>query len=121
MSLGHRLAAAATLVTLQALASTGASADPLYLKPGQCIHLGNQEICAMMTDVPGGPVKLNIVHQCQYDFHPGRELPDLKNWALVQVVIKADGKKVQMLIKQFGTGDKDKAACDQEATSLNKP
>jgi hypothetical protein len=103
--------------------AASASAEPVYLKPGQCIHLGNQEVCAMMGDIPGAtaaPVKPNLVHLCRYGFHVGRELPDLKNYALFQVLIRNDGTRVETLIKHFGTGDKDKAECDKEAEGLNE-
>lgn len=105
---------------LTTLAMPHASATPIYLKPGQCVLVGTQDVCAMASDqAPSSTAKLTTLHLCRYALHPGAEIPNLKNHALFQVVTTETGSKSETLIRQFGINDSDRDACQKEADRLN--
>lgn len=104
------------------LTASAAFAAPVYLKPGQCVQIGSQEVCAMQTDATTGKVVTaanDVVHICTYDLHKGAEIPNLKNYAVIRVVTTPDGYKTETILKQFGISDPDKANCDAEVARLN--
>lgn len=107
-------------VILANILAPGALATPIYLKAGQCILVGTQDVCAMAADQPGNATgKLTTLNLCRYGLHPGAEIPNLKNHALFQVVTTSTGSKTETLIRQYGINDSDKDACQKEADRLN--
>jgi hypothetical protein len=97
-----------------------ARADAIYIKPGQCILVGAQQVCALAADVPGAPSHTtSVLHLCQYGIHPGAEVANLKTYAVMQVMMRDDGAKVETPLKHYGMNDADKAACEKEADRLN--
>lgn len=114
-------ALAATLFAPAALA-----VEPVYLSPGQCILVGGQQICALASDAQahGGAPATGIIHTdhlCRYALHANSETPDVKNYAVVRVDTMANGKKIEMVLKQYGVGDADKANCEKDAAARTTP
>ncbi len=94
---------------------TARAAEPITLRPGQCILIGSQQVCAMATDqvLPAAKTSKTL-YLCRYAIHAGSEIPDLKSHALFMVDISG-GQKVETLVKIFGISDADKLACEAEA------
>ena len=94
--------------------------SPIYLKAGQCVIIGTQEVCAMTPDT-AAPNKStsDVVHICRYALNPGAEIPNLKNYAVVRITTTASGSKTEAILKQFGISDSDKVLCDAEVEKLN--
>ena len=97
-----------------ALTSSTGMADPIYLKAGQCIIVGTQQVCAMAQDVTTTDVKQQILYVCRYGNQPGAELTDLKSYALFQVQVNGTtGAKTETMVKNYGPNDKE--VCEKEA------
>ena len=90
----------------------GNAAEPIYLQPGQCILIGSQQICAQKADTAGASTK-TLMHTCVYGHHAGTDLPDLKSYALIQTTTTDDGRKNEVVIKDFGV--KGKEDCERQA------
>lgn len=95
-----------------AFATLAQGGEAIYLKPGQCILVGGQQVCALAGDSSADHKKAPL-YVCRYGMHEGAEIPDLKSYALFQVAFRDDGSKVETLIKQFGPTAKDQ--CEKEA------
>ena len=108
------------LVVASALFTTAATAQvsPIWLKPGQCILVGGQQICAQIEDksgtnplVPEKP-KVTVMNICKWgaadDAHEG-----VKGYGLYRVMIKEDGTKVETLVKSYGPVDQE--GCEKDA------
>ena len=110
----------AILVPGALAAAPMAQAEPIFIKPGQCIQIGTQQVCALTGDtIPVVGHTTQILHLCQYAMHPGAEVSNLKTYAVVQVMMRDDGTKVETALKHYGMNDADKAACNKEADRLN--
>jgi hypothetical protein len=100
-------------LTCAAGAARTAAADPIYLRAGQCIIVGTQQVCAMAADVPVDS-KQQILYVCRYGMMPGAELSDLKSYALFQVQVNGQtGAKSETIVKNYGPNDKE--ICEKEA------
>jgi len=108
-----------SFLLLISTASVGfAQMAPIYLKPGQCILIGGQQVCAMMGDKIGAdgsvqdPPKPLTMKVCKWgaadDAHEG-----VKGYGVYQVVVKDDGSKTETLLKSYGPVDQ--AGCEKEA------
>jgi len=99
---------------------SNAQMAPIYLKPGQCILVGGQQVCALMEDKKGvdssgaeipKPLYMKV---CKWgaadDAHEG-----VKGYGLYQIVVKDDGAKVETLLKSYGPVDQ--AGCEKDAKS----
>ena len=80
----------------------------IWLQPGQCIVVSNQQICAQRSDHPSDKPTAKKerpnreVHTCKNGVKDETD-PNLKGWAHVVVVMNADGKKVsEEVIKTYG-------------------
>lgn len=106
--------------TVLTLGASAAQSSPIYLKPGQCILVGSQEVCAMQGDSPtANKVAQDVVHVCRYAMNPGAEISNIKNYAVVRITTTVSGAKSDTILKQFGISDGDKAACEAEVERLN--
>jgi hypothetical protein len=120
-----KLPFAALAVSL--LAPAALAVEPVYLSPGQCILVGGQQICALASDAqahggaPAAPGVIHTDHVCRYALHAHSETPDVKNYAVVRVDTLGNGKKIEMIQKQYGVGDADKASCEKDAASRTAP
>lgn len=103
-----------------------ALAEPIYIQPGQCIGVGNQQVCALQTNpaaalpsaTPAGAGdQTTTLYTCRYGLHSDAEVPDVKSYALVQVIIKPDGKKIETNLKNYGLHKK--AECEKDADARN--
>ncbi len=111
----------AILIAVLGLAATAAVAgEPVYLRPGQCVIVGAQQVCAMQVDATTAAtpkVTATKLASCRY----GERIDDanLKGWTLYQVVIGDDGKKTETAVKSFGNFDSDKAECERERAAMD--
>ena len=96
------------------------ASDTIHLRPGQCIYIGAQEVCAMRADdpasIPAAPRPTTLA-SCQYGDKANE--PGMKGYTLTQVTIKDDGTKTETVVKSFGSMPKDKADCEKEAARLD--
>lgn len=102
--------------------ASSAMATPIYLRAGQCILVGTQEVCSLTNDQSTAisATTTQLIHKCVYGKHPGAELPDLKSYALFQTMVSSNGVKVETLIRNYGTTDAEKNTCQREADRLNE-
>ena len=101
--------------------ATAARAEPIYLKPGQCILVGSQQVCAMQVDQPEAQtMKTQLLYVCRYGMNAGSEVPDLKSYALFQINLQESGTKFETQLKNYGPSDKGKQACEAEADKRGK-
>ena len=106
------------------LMSFAAKADiqdhTIWLRPGQCIVVGNQQICAQRMDDPGAlggkPNPNREVHTCKNGIKDEVD-PKLTGWAHVVIVMGPNGKKLsEEVIKTYGpVGQKE---CETELKTL---
>jgi hypothetical protein len=92
--------------------------SPIYLKPGQCLVVGSQEVCAMQSDAtaPTAPVaKATVVHTCRYGDLENPDVKDAKGWSHIMITLKEDGSKVETIVKSYGPLDEHKKECEVEA------
>lgn len=87
--------------------------DTIYIQPGTCVRVGKQEVCATQNSTATSAVEPQILYTCRFGAHPGADVPDLKSYALFQISISPEGRKVETLLKNFGTNGK--AQCEKEA------
>lgn len=99
-----------------------ATATPIYLRAGQCILVGTQEVCSLAADQVGSTSPVTqLLHSCRYGTHPNQEIPGLKSYALFQTMVSSTGAKVETLMRNYGTTDAEKETCQREADRLNEP
>jgi hypothetical protein len=104
------------MVPLLGLFATMALADPIFISPGQCIMIGSQQVCATRSEGPAPEAK-HIIHVCRYSDYKDSEIPSLKSYALIEVVINDSGRKTETITKNFGPNGRE--ACEQELEKLN--
>lgn len=95
-------------------------ANVIYLKPGQCIVVGNQQVCAMELDKSAKlqNQKEKYIFRCKYAKHPGSDFVDLKTYAVVRIAVKNDGNtSEEIVIKDYGPNKK--AECEKDAEQKN--
>lgn len=95
--------------------------SPIYLKPGQCLVVGSQEVCAMQADAPASapPVaKPTIIHTCRYGDLENPDVKDAKGWSHIMISLKDDGSKVETMVKSYGPLDEHKKECEAEARKV---
>ena len=102
--------------------STLIKADTIYLKPGQCIIIGNQQVCAMELDkvsaVNPSTQKATYIFRCKYAKHPGSDFVDLKTYAVVRIQTKNGSNAAEeIVIKDYGPNKK--AECEKDAEQKN--
>ena len=95
-----------------------AVAEPIYLQPGQCILIGSQQVCAMQPSGTMANQESQTIYSCQYGMHKDAEVSDLKSYALFQMIIRPDGRKIETSIKNYGMNGK--SECEKEAESRSK-
>ncbi|MGE0174733.1 MAG: hypothetical protein AB7T49_18215 [Oligoflexales bacterium] len=90
-----------------------AMADAIFIKPGQCIVVGTQQVCAIKEDGPATPTinQNRALTICKFGSYDSEE-PKTKGYALFLVQVKEDGSKTETLIKSFGPAGK--ADCEKE-------
>lgn len=123
LTLSTLLASAFVCSATQAQAST-------IIRPGQCIIVGTTEVCASMPtkeqcDMMNGQGQQQtstipqpeILFTCRYAMHPNPEVPNLKTYALVKTTVQPDGRKSELIVKNYGIDGK--AACDTAADEKN--
>jgi hypothetical protein len=115
--MGSRIHQAAALLCLTVAGSSLAA--PIYLRSGQCIIVGGQEVCALSEQTTQTVTK--IFHRCDYGTHAGAEIPGLKSYAVIQIVMNTSGTKNETVLRNYGSTDAEKAACQQEVDRLNEP
>jgi hypothetical protein len=90
-----------------------ALADAIFIKQGQCIVVGTQQVCAIKDD----DTKVPSINQnramsiCKFGSYDSDE-PKVKGYSLFLVQIKEDGSKTETLIKNFGPAGKED--CEKE-------
>jgi hypothetical protein len=94
--------------------SSGAlgASKTIYIEPGQCISIGKQEICAKTQSIKFDE---RIIQHfvCRFGLYDGSEIPDLKSYQLVKILVMTDGTKSEINLSNFGPSGKDK--CEAEA------
>lgn len=95
--------------------SVTASADPIYVQPGQCIFVGSQQVCAMEAGSAPKEIQRRL-HVCRYGHYKDSEVPELKSHALIEIMVTNEGKKIETAIKNFGSNGK--AACEKELAQI---
>lgn len=91
-----------------------ASAQTIFVLPGQCINVGAQQVCGQAA--PGTaiqPAKSDVMYLCRFGKYEGSETPEMKSWALFQVRVNDNGTKVETLVKNFGMNAQE--ACEKAA------
>jgi hypothetical protein len=101
--------------TLSLLSYSLANAQTIFVKPGQCIQIGSQQVCALAAD--GQPAAetnpiIESLFQCRLGEYKDSEFPKLKTHALVKTHLYKDGKKIETVLKNFGLHGK--AECEKE-------
>lgn len=99
------------------LPMVASAAAPIYLKPGQCLLVGEQQVCALKDDAttsrpaprPGHEQTMDL---CRYGAMENMEPKDAKGWSLVRVTIKDDGSKVETIINSYGPLEEHKKECE---------
>ena len=94
--------------------------EPIHLKPGQCILIGSQEVCALKGDDPNADVKPKPTKLATCKYGDKGDEPGMKGYTLYQIVIKEDGSKTETSVKSFGSLDNDKADCEKAARELDR-
>jgi hypothetical protein len=90
-----------------------AFAETVFIQPGQCIVIGTQQVCAMKPDAVTEPTAAKTIYVCRYGMHKDAEVSNMKSHQLFQVVVKPDGSKSEIALKNFGMNGKD--ACEKDA------
>lgn len=98
-----------------AYAATAHASETIYIKPGQCVMVGAQQVCASSTDAAA--TAGDVTYACRYGEHRGGDLPGYKTYGLVKLN-NQDGKVTETLIKDFGIKGKEK--CDEAAADRKK-
>ena len=103
--------------------------ETLHISPGQCIWVGQQQVCALPLNQDNNPPpdiinkpktkepkaeKSQIIYVCRYE-KSETDQTSLKNYALYQIIIKPDGSKTETQLKIFGVFSSDKKNCEREA------
>lgn len=101
--------------------------QPIYLKPGQCIMMGAQQVCAMMPDgqppmpppPPPGPMKVSHCRWGAFDEADKKA----SGWAHLLLTLKEDGTKQETVVRYFGPADKEgcEKAARETQRQLKKP
>ena len=110
------------LVAAFALISTVASAGAIQIKPGQCVVLNGQEVCALSCDptttvLTTNAVKDTVTYKCRYAKFDDAELRDVKTYGLVETTLKPSGAKMDNMLKNYGL--KGKEECEKAADEKN--
>lgn len=92
------------------------------INPGQCVIIQGTQVCAALPtpeqcNQVATTEKADHIYTCRYGSHPHSETPGLKSYALFRTTLTKDGRKVDMLIKDYGITDK--AACEKDAEARN--
>lgn len=98
------------------------ASETVYLKPGQCLLIGSQQVCALQQDQthpiePKGPPPPIKVSQCRWGAFDDTD-KKAQGWAHFLVTVQENGTKTETMIRYFGPADKEgceKAAKDFEA------
>lgn len=108
----------ASLALFAALFPAAASAQTIFVLPGQCINVGAQQVCGQAAAGPGTavqPTKSEVMYLCRFGKYEGSETPEMKSWVLFQVRVNDNGTKVETQIKNFGMNAQD--ACEKAAAA----
>lgn len=97
--------------------------ETIRLKPGQCILIGSQEVCAMRPDdpaavsAPAAP-RPTMIASCKYGDRADAE--GMKGYTLFRIGVKDDGTKAETAVKTYGSMPADKAECERDAERLDR-
>jgi len=119
----RRISLLGSLVFLgTAMASSAfAQLSPIWLRPGQCVMISNQQICAekpgatdssSTTTTPSGPTVSLKSLLCKWGAKDDSQ-PGLTGYGLYQMTVMTDGTKQEVLLKNFGPADR--AGCEAAA------
>ena len=97
-------------------AATAFAGETIYIKPGQCVMVGAQQVCATSADAAATAGE--VTYACRFAEHRGGDLPGYKTYGLVKLTTGANGKVTETLIKDFGLKGKEK--CDDAAADRKK-
>lgn len=98
-----------------------ALADTVNIRPGQCIMIGGQQVCALACDgttmgmVPTPSPRIITNSVCK--FGAVDEDDKIKGYGHYLIRINPDGSKVENLLKNFGPAGKQE--CEREAKSYH--
>lgn len=111
-----------TLLTIFAAARVAHAAETIRLKPGQCIFIGTQEVCAMSPDqaATAEAAKPRPIYMPTCRYGDKTDEPGSKGYALVQIQLKDDGTKTETVVKTYGSMEKDKHECERDAQQLDR-
>jgi hypothetical protein len=98
------------------LAGPALAGETIYIKPGQCLMVGSQQVCATGSDAAASPGE--VTYACRFAEHRGGDLPGYKTYGLIKLTTGTNGKVTETLIKDFGLKGKDK--CDEAAADRKK-
>jgi hypothetical protein len=112
-----------SLGSFVSLSSALAMAQTIYIKPGQCIQLGSQQVCAQMNDTYPAVVNdpnpiIETLFSCRLGEYKDSEFPEFKTHALFKIHVFKDGKRLETQLQNFGLHGKD--ACEKERKSAEK-
>lgn len=113
-----------THIAFLAVLSIGSavSADTIYISPAQCVDvIGSQRVCATsnspIVDSAAKAANQQRTHYvCNYGKHEGSTVPDIPSYALVEILIQANGNKVETVLRDFGNNGK--KACEEAADKM---
>lgn len=91
--------------------AAAAQLSPIWLRPGQCVMISSQQICAENPTQPQNATTTttvnpaNVVDQrllvCKWGVEDAAE-PGIKGWGLYQVKIMGDSSRQEVLVKSYG-------------------
>lgn len=104
------------IIPLLGLFTSAGQAAPIFISSGQCIIIGSQQVCALKSEGPSAEGK-RIINVCRYGDFQDSEIPSLKSYALVEIVLMDSGRKHETITKNYGPNGKE--ACEQELLKLS--
>jgi hypothetical protein len=118
-----------TLLATPSFAQSTPVWNTVHLKAGQCVLIGNQQVCAEACGAAtqGGviptptPIITKSRFACVYDKHPEAEVRDVRTYAVIETVTTTGQPKERHFIKGFGmTGKADCEALAEKRASEEK-
>jgi hypothetical protein len=114
---------------LSGLASiSAAQLSPIWLRPGQCVMISSQQICAenpgqtqqgSTTTTTVDPAKMvdQRLFVCKWGAEDSSE-PGIKGWGLYQVKIMGDSSKQEVLVKNYGAAGQKECEASAKAQKV---
>ena len=98
--------------------------SPIYVKPGQCILVGSQEVCALQAESAQTATSSlpTVLHTCSYGNldHPENH-GATKGWRRLMIRVKEDGTKIETIMKSYGPLDEHRKECENEIKKVRLP